>query len=191
MSIARSMMAAVLLGALALPASAQQRVPAPGPRADQPTEQQREEIRRKMEAIRIARLTDELQLDEKTAAKFIPLLSALDQKRRTLLKENQEILREMRMLLNVPQPDQGKLKSAINKIEKNRDEMLNLRTKEFKVLKDNLTVQQQAKYLLFHQEFQREMRGMVEGALEGAPRRGGMPPGQGRAPMRGAPPEGR
>jgi len=187
-SIARSMIAAVCLTALALPAMAQQRMPGPAPRSDRPTEEQREEVRKKMEAIRIARLTEELNLDEKTAAKFIPAITSLDQKRRILLKENQELLREMRALLNAPPPDEGKLKAAIHRIEKNHHEMLSLRDKEFAAIRDNLTVEQQARYLLFHQEFQREMRGMVEGARGGMNR--GTPPGQARGAVRGVPPQG-
>ncbi len=184
--IARTMIAAACLTALAIPAMAQQRMPGPIPRDDRPTEQQREEIRKKMEAIRIARLTEALNLDEKTAAKFIPAITALDQKRRTLLMENQEILREMRMLMNAPKPDEGKLKASIGRIEKNHHEVLSLRNKEFSAIREYLTVEQQARYLLFHQEFQREMRGMVEGARGGAGR--GLPPGRG--PMRGGPPAG-
>ncbi len=182
-SIAGSMIAAVCLIALALPAFGQQRMPAPG--NDRPTEQQREEVRKKMEAIRIARLTEALKLDEKTAAKFIPAITSLDQKRRILLMENQEILREMRALLASPQPDEGKLKAAITRIEKNHHEVLALRNKEFAAIKDHLTVQQQAQYLLFHQEFQREMRGMVEGARGGTGRGGA--PGPARGPLHEAP----
>jgi len=188
-SLARGMIAAVCLTALALPAAAQQGMPAPRPREGRPSDQQREEVRKKMEAIRIARLTETLKLDEKTAAKFIPAITSLDQKRRTLLMENQEILREMRGVLAAQTPDEGKLKAAIGRIEKNQHEILSLRNKEFTAIRDNLTVEQQARYLLFHQEFQREMRGLVEGATRGGGR--GATPGQGRGPMRGAPPEGK
>lgn len=184
-SIARSVIAAVCLTALALPVVAQQGMP--GPRGDRPTDEQREEIRKKMEAIRIARLTEELNLDEKTAAKFFPALTALDQKRRTLLRDNQEVLREMRTLLAAQPPQEGKLKADIARIEKNQREIVSLRTKELGTIKEYLTVQQQARYLLFHQEFQREMRGMVEGARGGMNR--GRAPGPGRAPQRSTPPE--
>ncbi len=184
-SIARFLIAAVCLSILALPAMAQQRMPSPP--SDRPTEEKREELRKKMEAIRIARLTEELNLDEKTAVKFIPAITALDRQRRTLFKENLETLREMRTIMNAPQPDEGKLKAAISKIEKNQHEILSLRSKEFAAIKDYLSVQQQARYLLFHQEFQREMRGMVESARTGV---SGAGPGQNRGPLRGTSPRG-
>ncbi|MBS1128688.1 MAG: hypothetical protein H6Q96_1068 [Nitrospirae bacterium] len=73
--ITRSMATAAVLAALSLPVFAQQghlRGPAGGP----PSDEQREEVRKKMEAIKMSRLTEELKLDEKTAAKFIPVICA-------------------------------------------------------------------------------------------------------------------
>jgi precorrin-4 methylase len=150
-----------------------------------PTEQQREEVRKKVEAVRLARLTEALQLDEKTAAKFIPSVTAIEQKRRALLKENQETMKELKIMLHATPPDEAKLKVAIASIEKNRRDIFTLRDKEFTVARDNLTVPQMARYILFNQEFQQEMRGMVEGAR--APRRGGADPAPGRGPGKGVP----
>jgi hypothetical protein len=169
-------------------ALAQQQTPAPqsgGTAGGQPTEQQREEVRKKVEAVRLARLTEALQLDEKTAAKFIPVITVIDQKRRTLMRENQETLRELKIMLHATSPDEAKLKAAISAIEKNRRDIFSLRDKEFSAARDSLTVTQMARYLLFNQEFQQEMRSMVEGAR--TPRRGGMGPGPGRGPGKGAP----
>ncbi len=186
-STAGRMIVVVYMAVLALPAAAQQQgVPGPAQRREErPSDQQREEVRKKMEVIRMARLTEALKLDEKTAAKFIPAITSLDQKRRTLLMENHETLREMRGLLAAQPPDTGKLKAAINRIEKNQREILSLRNKEFAAIRENLTVEQQARYLLFHQEFQREMRGLVEEAARSGGR--GAASGQGRGQMHGAP----
>lgn len=186
-TLQRTMAIAAILTVLALPAAAQQPAPGPGPRDEQSSEQKREEIRKKMEAIRIARMTEELKLDEKTAAKFIPVITSLDQRRRTLLMENQQILQEMRILLNAPQTDEARLKTAISSIEKNQHEVQSLRSKELSAVKDHLNLQQQAKYLLFHAEFQREMRGMIEGARSGPGRGNARGVRPGREPMRGAP----
>jgi Spy/CpxP family protein refolding chaperone len=175
----------MLLAGLAAGAQAQQQ--APGPQggasgADRPIEQQREEVRKKVEAVRLARMTEALQLDEKTAAKFIPAITAIERKRRALMKENQETTRELKIMLHANPPDEAKLKAAISAIEKNRHEISSLREKEFNAAKDNLTATQMARYLLFNQEFQKEMRGMVEGARH--PRRGGPGKGGGPAPQR-------
>ena len=180
----RSMIMLMLLGGLAASAEAQQ---APGPQGGRPdggrpTEQQREEVRKKVEAVRLARLTETLQLDEETAAKFIPAITAIEQKRRALMKENHEAIRELKVMLHATPPDEAKLKIAIDAIEKNRHEIFSLRDKEFSAAKDSLTVTQMARYLIFNQEFQQEMRGMMEGARH--PRRGGSGKGGGPGPQR-------
>lgn len=178
----RLLATAAICACFAAPAAAQQPGAATGgvPGGGRPTEQQREEVRKKVEAVRLARLTEVLQLDEKTAAKFIPVITSIEQKRRALMKENQETMRELQIMLHATPPDEAKLKAAISAIDRNRREIASLREREFTTVRDNLTVTQTARYLLFNQEFQQEMRGMVEGAR--APRRGGMGPGPGRGP---------
>src|SRR5574341_1355079 len=62
-------------------------------RADPPSEERREEIRKKIEAIRIWRLTEELRLDANTSARLSALLSSLDQKRREIQRDQMEAMR--------------------------------------------------------------------------------------------------
>jgi Spy/CpxP family protein refolding chaperone len=153
-----------------------------------PSEERREEIRKKMEAVRIWRMTEELKLDEKTAARFLPAISSVEQKRRELMKDNVETMKELRTQLGSRNPDERKLKASLEKLEKNQQEMTRLREKEIEAAKNNLTSEQQARYLIFQQEFQREMRGMIEGARgggagmrgdTGGSERGRMNPGMG------------
>ena len=177
--ITRSMATAAVLAVMSLPAFAQQG-PQRGPAGGPPSDEQREEIRKKMEVVKMSRLTEELKLDEKTAAKFIPVITALDQKRRSLMNENRHAMQELRTELNAQQPDEGRMRTAISRIEKCQREIASLREKELQAARENLSVAQQARYLLFKQEFMREMRGMVEGARGSGPGKGGTGPGQGR-----------
>lgn len=183
-TITGSIIMTALLAAMALPALAQPG-PAGGPRGVPPSEEQRESVRKKMSAVKVSRLTEELKLDEKTAAKFIPVITALDQKRRTLMQKHRGITEELRVQLGAPKPDESALKASISELEKNRREMHSLREKELDAVKDHLTVTQQARYFLFHQDFQREMRGMVEGARKGPGK--GRGPGMGSGPVKGQP----
>jgi Spy/CpxP family protein refolding chaperone len=152
--------------------------PEPG-QGGPPSEERREEVRKKIEAIRIWRLTEELKLDTNTSAKLSSLLSSLDQKRRDTMREQMEAMRDLRSLLKTAKPDEAKIKPLLEKLEKNHHEMQALRNKEFKGLKEILTVEQQARFLVFQQEFQREMRDMISGARGKGP--GG--PGRRSGPM--------
>ncbi len=184
--------AAALLGAA--PVFAQQAAPGgqyddtsglenqPG-RGGRLSEGKREEIRKKIEAVRIWKLTEALKLDENGAAKLSAFLSSIDQQRRDIMREQMETRRELRHTLQAPKPDESKLKAAIDKLEKNRRAMMEIRDKELSGLKNILTTVQQARFLIFQQEFRRDIERMIAGA-RGGPGRGGMGfgPGRGQGP---------
>lgn len=147
--------------------------PEPG-QGGPPSEERREEVRKKIEAVRIWRLTEELNLDTDTSAKLSSLLSSLEQKRRTIMREQMEAMRDLRSMLKAAKPDEAKIKPLLEKLERNHHEMQGVRDQEAKGLKGILTVEQQARFLVFQQEFQREMRDMISGARpKGQGRRGG------------------
>lgn len=151
---------------------------APDPGRGAPPPERREEIRKKIEAIRIWRLTEELKLDEKAAAKFFPVLSSLTQRRGELLRENGEAQRELRLYLESDRPDEKKIKASLDRLERNHHELMRLQEKEIEATKDYLTIEQQARYFLFQQDFQREIREMISGARGGVGPQG--PRGQGQ-----------
>jgi len=140
-------------------------------------EKKREEVIKKVEAVRIWRLTEELKLDQATAVKLSAFLSSFDQQRKTILREQVAGMKELRRTVNTSKPDEVKLKSALEKLEKNHYAMQGLREKEFNGLKDILTTEQQARFVLFQQRFQHEMRRMLEGARTGGQGRPDMGPG--------------
>ncbi|HEY6012196.1 MAG TPA: hypothetical protein VIX18_12090 [Nitrospirota bacterium] len=191
---------AVSLALFAMPALAQRQMqgnppdpresefaPDPGP-GNLPSEERRDEIRKKIEAIRIWRLTETLKLDTETSAKLASVLSSLDQKRRDILREQMETMRTLRETLRSAKPDEAKLKPLLERLESNHRAMQELRNREIKDLKEFLTIEQQARFLVFQQEFQREMRGIIEGARGGGQGKGmmgGSGPGMGGGRMRG------
>jgi Spy/CpxP family protein refolding chaperone len=184
MKMIKILILTVSLAFLGMPAFAQRQMGPPAddrqgnegefvPGQDQggpPSKERREEIRKKIEAIRIWRLTETLNIDEKTAAKFFPLLSSLAQRRNELMRENMEAERELRLYLEAGKPDEKKIKAALDRLENIHHETAKLTEKEIDITKDHLTVEQQARYYLFQQDFQREIREMISGA------RGGMGP---------------
>jgi len=131
-----------------------------GPRSDE----KREQIRKKVEAVWVWKVTEALALDEATAAKFLPSVSSLKKKHRELRREKRHTMRELRVYLQSDDPDAKKLRASLNRIEKNRDQRHRLRKEEFRTAKKLLTLEQQARYVLFQREFNREMRGMISRA---------------------------
>jgi Spy/CpxP family protein refolding chaperone len=150
-----------------------------------PSREERDEVRKKIEAIRIYRLTGVLKLDEKTSAQLASLLGSIDMERRDLMDQNMEAMKELRSSLKAPNPDVNKLKSILERLEKNHREMVELKEKELKGLKSILTVEQRARYVVFDREFMREMRSLIAAArgnglgLRGGPGSGKTGPGPG------------
>jgi Spy/CpxP family protein refolding chaperone len=144
----------------------------PGGGEGVPSTAKREEVRKKIEAVRIWRLTEELKLDEKTSGQLASFLSSLEEKRRELWKANRDATQNLRAALRTDEPDNRRLKAELDRIEKNQQEMTKLREKEINGIKNFLTIEQQARYLIFQQEFRREMRGMIAGARGSGPGQG-------------------
>ena len=141
-----------------------------------PSAAKREEVRKKIEALKIWKMTEALKLDAETSARLAAVINPLDQQRMDIAREQMMTMRELRSLLQSQKPDQAKLKAAIDKLEKNHIAMQETRNKEFSAVKGILTTEQQARYIVFQQDFRREMRGMIAGA------RGGGGPGKGTGP---------
>lgn len=189
----KGVLPAMLLALLAVqPASAQQELPAgvmlagrmddapgfePGPPGDRMPEGRREEIRKKVAAVRIYRLTEELKLDPETSARIAALLGSIDSDRVMLMREQREGMRKLRELVAGGKAGERKLKEVLDGLESNHRRKMDLREREWKGIKDLLSVEQQARYLLFQQQFLREMRGMIAGP------RGGQGPGPGPGGM--------
>ncbi len=153
------------------------------------SEERREEVRKKIETIRIWRLTEALKLDANTGAKLSSFLGSSDRQRRDLLRERTGTIRILRGAIRSPKPDESQIKTYLEKLEKNHHAMQELMNNEMSGLKNILTIEQQAQYVVFQHEFMHEMRGMIGGAYGNPGKRGmgvgGAGMGGGRGQMRG------
>lgn len=172
----------ILLALVSIPAFAQRQAQGPPPDdrpgeegafapdrgpGEPPSAERREKIRDKIEAIRIWRLTEELNLDANTSGKLAALLGSLDRKRRDIRREQMELMRTLRQSLKSRKPDDAKIKQSLEKLERNDRALQELKYSEIKGVKEFLTVEQQARFLIFQQEFQREIQNMIARARAG------------------------
>lgn len=139
-------------------------------------EQRREQIRKRVELMRMLRLTQELNLDEETATKVFSRLRPIDQKRWKLIQERQRLQRELRDAGESEKSDDRKLQELMKSLSQNRQAMADLDQEEVQALKGLLTPQQQAKYLLFRERFEQEVRDRIRKAQERQEPRPGLGP---------------
>ncbi len=129
---------------------------------DQPRNKRR--TRENMRTLWLLRMTRILELTEEQTAKVFPIVSRIEKEKSEIYKQVGKQVKELRLILKEEEPDQGDLKNKINKIKelrnliKKKDEELDARMEE------NLTLIQQAKYLMFACNFYRGLRDNLDRA---------------------------
>ncbi|GAB4486673.1 MAG: hypothetical protein OHK006_14840 [Thermodesulfovibrionales bacterium] len=132
-----------------------------------------ENVRERIETLRMWKMTKALELDEKTSAQVFPVMNRYDRKRSDLETALRQDMRELRE--SVRDGRSGKLRPLLDRIEQNHESLEKLNQDEWRELKQVFSVEQQAKYVIFKQEFEQEIRRMIGEARERRMERQGMP----------------
>jgi len=114
-----------------------------------------------IEKVRIYRLTKELDLSTEQAIEFFPKLNELRKIENEFRERRQEILVHLKELLGVSAPEKEILESIVA-YEKLLRERVDRQIEKMKEIQTMLTPSQQAKYLIFQDEFEREIREMIK-----------------------------
>jgi hypothetical protein len=149
--------------AIAAPVASAQPGPGPAPAADR-----REAIKKKIRAMRAYTLTEELQLDEKTAGKLFPVLAKWDDVTDKLLVQRVDLTRQLR------QADQLRDAKAIERLiddaVANQKAFWDLEDKRLVELRRILTPVQTARLLIVLPEFERKIQNQLRRAIQKKPR---------------------
>lgn len=138
------------------------------------TQPRRDQLRKRIHTVRMVELVNELDLDEQKAVIISKLLKEYETKQDDLGKQRRTQTDALRQLVASGKADDTAVRKGIEAILDNENALRELNRQEFKDLAEHLTPTQQAKYLLFRQEFNRAVGDVL--------RRGGQPrtadPGQ-------------
>ncbi len=132
----------------------------------------REQIKRKIQALRAATLASELSLDERALARVLPVLAKYDNVTEALVRERIEIHRHLRMA------DRGKPRDVDRLIDKavaNQKSFWRLEAQRLAELRRILTPKQTARLLIVLPRFERRVQNQLRRALANGARhrRGG------------------
>ncbi|MCI0468896.1 MAG: hypothetical protein L0Y62_02390 [Nitrospirae bacterium] len=130
-----------------------------------PSMEQMEKVRRRIETVKMWRLTSALDLDEKTSSRIIPILTTYDKKRSEIQHSLMENMRELRDAVKGRQDT--RLRGLLERTEQNHRALERAKEDEWSELKKILTVEQQARYLIFQQEFNRDIKRIMAESREG------------------------
>jgi tetratricopeptide (TPR) repeat protein len=180
----RALSSCLLVLAFAAVASAQPKPPTPPepphpPRPGEPdSPERRAELRKRIAALRMARLTQELDLDEATCAKLFPVINRHDEKVSGLAEERGKTLQGMAEALHSGGAD--KIPAALDRLADLEHQIHEADEATHKKVREVLTPEQAAKFFLFHEHFHEEVRAMLEEAHRGeVPAPPGVPGGPG------------
>jgi ribosomal protein S6 len=144
--------------------TAQPAVTAPQGEKRQMTQEQREELRKKIEIIWQQKMTEKLGLTEEEKAKVFPLLHQYEERERALRQENRQLAYELEKMIN-NNASEKELKRALERtikaLEENNRKLQEVREEGFHELTKILPVEKQAKYIVFQTHFQREMHNLI------------------------------
>jgi len=138
---------------------------APPPQGEErPMDRERaEELRKRVELIWMWKLTEELDLTEEEGAKVFPLLRQYEEKKRELREENRRLVRELQQMI-ADKASEGDLKKAIKALEENDRKRNKVQKEGSDKLAKVLSVEKQARYIVFQEHFRREIHGLIQKA---------------------------
>lgn len=170
----------VALLALGWPLLAQP-LPGPGrPRPDSlcPPECHPEPRERQMlEAVRITRMTEALNLSQDQTARFFPKLKQLEDDHRQMRRRHRELVARLEEMMQRKVAEKD-LRSRLDSIDRLRQESMMRMERIHRELDTILTLEQRARWRVFEENFDDEIRRMVMQAKEKRFRRTNAPGNQ-------------
>ncbi|GEM_PF-3336038 len=123
----------------------------------------RDRIATKVEELRKEILISKVGLTESEVSEITAINKKYREKRRSLFKERFENRRALSKALREETVNESELKSILNKRSSLDDKMTSLKRQEEKEISKLLTTEQFARYIVFNERFNRQMRGLVAG----------------------------
>jgi Spy/CpxP family protein refolding chaperone len=114
-----------------------------------------------IEKVRIYRLTQELDLTTEQAMVFFPKLTELQNIEKDFAKEKMQILHKLKDLIR-DEIDEEEILKTVSRYEAVQKKKFEEQIKKIKEMWQILTPVQRAKYLIFQEEFNREIREMIK-----------------------------
>ena len=123
--------------------------------------ERRAELQEQMEILKTFRMMKALSLSKDEALDLLSGLDSIKEKRQKLNKERMEILNQTEKCLNEEKPDEGKLKKQLRQLDDIKASLRGLETEEADLIKDRLSIKQQAEYFIFKKNFRKTMQRLI------------------------------
>ena len=119
---------------------------------------QKEQIRKKIETVRLLQMVNSLELDEEQALKINAIMKKYDDQQTEMRRNKRKHIYQLRKELQKSSPNRKKVQLHSQEIQKIESQIPVLRQKETDEISMHLNEVQQGKYLLFRQDFKKNVR---------------------------------
>jgi hypothetical protein len=116
------------------------------------------QVRKKVEALRAWQLSEVLNMDEETSSRLFPAMREADQERWNLESRNRQLVREMSQSLEGRNPDPQKIDKILDELQSNRRELVRSEERHLERVRQILSPEDTARYLMFQVKFQKEIK---------------------------------
>ncbi|MEO0122578.1 MAG: Spy/CpxP family protein refolding chaperone [candidate division WOR-3 bacterium] len=113
-----------------------------------------------IEKVRVYKLTEELDLSEEQITKLFPRLKEMRKNEQEFHKQRMEIIQKLKELLDEKAKEQEIVKT-LNRLQELQKKRFESQLKELEEIKQILTPEQQAKFIIFQEEFEKEIRDLI------------------------------
>lgn len=121
-----------------------------------PSKESMDKVRKRIETLKMWKLTEALSLNEETAAKFFPVLNKYDRKRMKIGSEMKKDMLQLRQ--SVDTASENELEVIILRLRNHHKKLQEISSEELSKLRDILSVRDMGRLILFKRDFKKDMR---------------------------------
>ncbi len=121
-----------------------------------------QKIRERIEMLRMWKLLEVLDLSDEQAEKFLPIFNNFQKEQKELEKAKRESLKMLENEINKEEVEHRKIEKILNDLEENRMLFEKKRENFLFAAKEVLSLEQQAKLVLFEEIFAEHIKDMIK-----------------------------
>jgi Spy/CpxP family protein refolding chaperone len=126
-----------------------------------PEEGKRERLRDEIETMKMWKMLEVLNLTDEQSDKFLPAWRELQKAQKDFREKREDLLKSLEGVLGAEKPDEGKIRDIMGQLEKERSRLDEVQQRFRQKAQEVLTIEQQAKLLLFEDRFEKRMMEII------------------------------
>ncbi|HVP37535.1 MAG TPA: periplasmic heavy metal sensor [Terriglobales bacterium] len=126
-----------------------------------PEEGKRERLREEIDTMKMWKMLEVLDLSQEQSDKFLPVWREMQKAQKDFREKRENLLKSLEAILGAEKPDEGKIRDILGQLEKERSRFDDIQQNFRQKAQEILTLEQQAKLVLFEDRFEKRMMEII------------------------------